>query len=38
LFFVSYRIFYDARYPDSDPAFLALPVLIERILREFSLK
>jgi CRP-like cAMP-binding protein len=31
LFFVSYRIFYDARYPDSDPAFLALPVLIERI-------
>jgi hypothetical protein len=27
----SYRIFYDARYPDGDPAFLALPVLIERI-------
>jgi 5-methylcytosine-specific restriction enzyme B len=27
----SYRIFYDARYPDGDPAFLAIPVLIERI-------
>jgi DNA helicase HerA-like ATPase len=28
----SCRIFYDARYPDGDPAFLVLPVLIERIL------
>jgi hypothetical protein len=28
----SCRIFYDARYPDATPAFLALPVLIERIL------
>jgi Na+:H+ antiporter, NhaC family len=27
----SCRIFYDARYPDGDPAFLVLPVLIERI-------
>jgi hypothetical protein len=27
----SYRIFYDARYPDGDPAFPTLPVLIERI-------
>jgi hypothetical protein len=30
----SYRIFYDARYPDGVPAFPALPVLIERIRLE----
>jgi DDE superfamily endonuclease len=34
----SYRIFYDARYPDGDPAFLAIPVLIERIRVRFHNK
>jgi hypothetical protein len=33
----SCRIFYDARYPDGDPAFLVLPVLIERIQTPYGM-